>query len=77
LASFIAKAICLCATPNDGHPNAIAPATNTKDGWVVGLAGRTSRRRGGLGGRRGCALAVNGKAKAASVAASIHRLSCI
>jgi hypothetical protein len=38
LAASIAKAICLCATPNDGHPNAIAPVTNTKDGWIAVLA---------------------------------------
>jgi hypothetical protein len=43
-----------------------------------GRRGRTSRRGGGLGGRlRLCALAVNGKTKAASAAVSIHRLLCI
>jgi len=48
-------------------------------GWLDrGRRGRTSRRGGGLGGRlRLCALAVNGKTKAASAAVSIHRLLCI
>jgi hypothetical protein len=33
----IATAICLGATPNDGHPNAIVRLTNTKDGWIAVL----------------------------------------